>query len=331
MKISDAMIDKQLRRTGVWIRRLMSSHDERRLRRTAKLVDAVAPLARIGVSRTMRVRQVGIERGDGTRLRMLIYSPREPAPAATGVLWLHGGGYFLGRPEQDVSVYRRMVVKTGCVILAPDYRRSVDRPYPAALDDCYTALIWMRDNAFRLGIRPDQLVVAGESAGGGLTAALTLLARDRGEVNIAFQMPIYPMIDDRVCTASSCDNDAPMLDTVTLVTAWKLYLRDLYGTQRVPIYAAPARAIDLRGLPPTFTYVGELEPFLDETVAYVDRLRTCGVPVDFEVYPGCWHGFDRLVPRAEVSRRALRSRERWFRHAAATYVAPQPAMDRDRV
>ncbi|WP_218025196.1 alpha/beta hydrolase [Nocardia jejuensis] len=323
-------MDQQLRRTGGWIRRLMSSPDERRLRRIASLVDAVVPLARLGVSRTMRVRRFRIERGDGTRLRILVYSPRQPVSDATGVLWLHGGGYFLGRPEQDVAVYRRMVRETGCVILAPDYRRSVDEPYPAALDDCYTALIWMRDNASGLGLRLDQLVVAGESAGGGLTAALTLLARDRGEVNIAFQMPIYPMIDDRVCTASSRDNDAPLLDTATLVAAWKMYLRDLHGTQRVPIYAAPARAVDLRGLPPTFTYVGELEPFRDETLAYVDGLRACGVPVDFEIYPGCWHGFDRLVPRAEVSRRALRSRERWFRHAAATYFAPQPDQDRNR-
>ncbi|MFF2554801.1 alpha/beta hydrolase [Nocardia sp. NPDC058058] len=324
MKISDAMIDRQLRRTGMLIRRFSAPPTERRLRRLTRLVDTVVPLARIGVSRTMRVREVGIDRADGTRLRVLIYSPRTLAANATGVLWLHGGGYFLGRPEQDVAVYRQMVRNTGCVIIAPDYRRSVEEPYPAALDDGYTALIWLRDNAIRLGINPDQLAIAGESAGGGLTAALTLLARDRAEVNIAFQMPIYPMIDDRVCTESARDSDAPLLDTATLIGAWQLYLRDLHGTQGVPIYAAPARATDLRGLPPTFTYVGDLEPFRDETIAYVDGLRACGVPVDFEIYPGCWHGFDRLVPRARVSRQAMSSRERWLRHAIATYFAAQP-------
>lgn len=329
MKVSGAMIDPQLRGPGVWIRRVMSAHSERRLRMLSKVVGVVAPLARIGASRTMRVEEMRVDRGDGTTLRVLVYGPLTPGEATTGVLWLHGGGYFLGKPEQDVAVYRRMIADTGCVIVAPDYRLSVDQPYPAALDDGYAALLWLRDNVIRLGVREDQLVVAGESAGGGLTAALTLLARDRGEVNVAFQMPIYPMLDDRVSTASARDNDAPLLDTVTLISAWRLYLRELQGGSDVPVYAAPSRAVDLRGLPPTFTYVGELEPFRDETAAYAEALRKVGVPVEFEVYPGCWHGFDRLVPRAQVSRRAMRSRTRWFRDAAATYFAPQPGSRRD--
>ncbi|MEV5832001.1 alpha/beta hydrolase [Nocardia sp. NPDC052112] len=330
MKISDAMMDRQLRGAGVWMRRMLSEHGECRLRAASRLVDVLLWIVRIRRPKTMRVREFGIERADGTRLRVMVYAPLEPARGATGLLWLHGGGYFLGRPEQDVPIYRRLMAGTGCVVVAPDYRLSVDHPYPAALEDCYAALIWLCDNANRLGIRDDQIAVAGESAGGGLTAALTLLARDRGEVNIAFQMPIYPMIDDRVCTESALDNDAPLLDAVTLVSAWKLYLRSLYGTQQVPAYAAPARSTDLRGLPPTFTYVGDLEPFRDETIAYVDRLRSSGVSVDFDIYPGCWHGFDRIVPAAEVSRRAMRSRERWLRHAADTYFAAQPEMDRDR-
>ncbi|MGV9837689.1 alpha/beta hydrolase [Nocardia niigatensis] len=329
MHITDAMIDGQLRATGVWMRRMGSRHSQRWLRVVAALVDGLLWLARARRPKTLRVEQFGIDRGDGTRLRVVVYSPLAPTTAAGGLMWLHGGGFFLGRPEQDLRIYRLLAERTGCVVVAPDYRLSARHPYPAALDDCYTALIWMRDNAIRLGIREDQLAVAGESAGGGLTAALTLLARDRGEVNIAFQMPIYPMIDDRQTTESARDNDAPLLDSVTLASAWQLYLRDLYGTQRVPVYAAPARADDLRGLPPTFTYVGGIEPFRDETSAYVDALRSCGVPVDFEVYPGCWHGFDRLVPRAEVSRRAFRSRERWLRHALDAYFAAQPGADRD--
>ncbi|WP_218024858.1 alpha/beta hydrolase [Nocardia pseudovaccinii] len=296
----------------------------------SRLVDVLMWIAQFRQPTTMRVREFGIKRTDGTRLRVKVYSPLAPTDVGTGLLWLHGGGYFLGRPDQDVPIYRRLIAATGCVVVAPDYRLSVDHPYPAALEDCYDALIWLRDNANRLGIRDDQIAVAGESAGGGLTAALTLLARDRGEVNIAFQMPIYPMIDDRVCTRSARDSDAPLVDTVTLIAAWKLYLGELYWTQRVPPYAAAARSTDLRGLPPTFTYVGDLEPFRDETVAYVDRLRSCGVPVDFQIYPGCWHGFDRLVPGADVSRAAMRSRERWLRHAVDTYFAAQPELDRDR-
>ncbi|MTE14351.1 alpha/beta hydrolase fold domain-containing protein [Nocardia aurantiaca] len=117
------------------------------------------------------------------------------------------------------------------------------------------------------------IAVAGESAGGGLTTALTLLARDRGEVNIAFPMPIYPMIDDRMATESARDNDAAVGDTTTLISAWE-HLGDRHGTDRVPPYAAPARATDLRGLPPTFTHVGDLEPFRDERSLGFERLRS---------------------------------------------------------
>ncbi|GAB2443322.1 alpha/beta hydrolase [Nocardia tengchongensis] len=330
MNVSGDMIDSQLRRPGLWIRRLLSGHSEKRLRAGSRILDLAMRVPARRRPKSLRINEFRVHRGDGTSLRLMTYSPVEPTAAAPGLLWLHGGGYAIGRPEQDVAVYRRLVARTGCVIVAPDYRLSTDRPYPAALDDGYLALLWLRDNAIRLGIRDDQLAVAGESAGGGLTAALTLVARDRGQVNIAFQMPIYPMIDDRIATDSARDNDAPLLDTTSLISAWKLYLGDRYGTDRVPAYAAPARASDLRGLPPAFTYVGDLEPFRDETIQYVERLRSSGVPVEFEIYPGCWHGFDRIVPTAEVSRRAARSRERWLQHAIRTYYAPQPGAGTER-
>ncbi|MGX1810595.1 alpha/beta hydrolase [Nocardia sp. NPDC055321] len=324
MRITADMIDPQLRRTGLVLRRFGSRIGDARLRRGSLALGRVTAVAYRRRPRTMRVREFHIPRADGSRLRVMVYSPLTPARDATGLLWFHGGGYALGSPEQDAAFYRRMITATGCVIVAPAYRLSTALPYPAALDDAYDALIWLRDNAARLGVRDDQIAVGGESAGGGLTAALTLLARDRGEVNVAFQLPIYPMLDDRVTTPSAVNNDAPLLDSTTLRSAWRLYLGRGHLRDDVPIYAAPARATDLRGLPPTFTYVGDLEPFLDETAAYVNKLRDAGVPVDFEIYPGCWHGFDRIVPTAEVSRRALRSRERWFRHAVASYFAPQP-------
>lgn len=329
--VSGDMMDSQLRLPGLWLRGLGSRVTERRLRMLIRIVDLLVGLSARRPPQGLRVNRFHIERADGTRLRVLTYSPEVPQGPAPGLLWLHGGGYVLGRPEQDAAVYRRLVTRTGCVVVAPAYRLSVEQPYPAAFDDCYTALIWLRDNATALGVRDDQIAVAGESAGGGLTAALTLAARDRGEVNIAFQMPIYPMIDDRIETDSARDNDAPLLNTTALTAAWKLYLGDRYGTDRIPAYAAAARATDLRGLPPAFTYVGDLEPFRDETIAYVNRLRACGVPVEFEIYPGCWHGFDRIVPAADISRRAARSRERWLEHALHTYFAPQPGTDADRV
>jgi acetyl esterase/lipase len=161
----------------------------------------------------------------------------------------------------------------------------------------------MKDAAEGQRILPDGVITGGESAGGGLTAALSLLARDRGEVAIDFQMPLYPMIDDRD-TDSSRDNDAPVWDSTANRSAWRLYLGALAGEENVPAYAAPARAMDYRGLPPTFTFVGDLEPFHDETLAYVSRLEDAGVPVEFQVYRGAFHAFDGMAPKAEISRSA---------------------------
>ncbi|WNB84814.1 alpha/beta hydrolase [Cellulomonas sp. ATA003] len=241
------------------------------------------------------------------------------------VLWIHGGGYAIGTPEQSRATAERLVAASGCVVVLPDYRLSTEAPYPAALDDCEDALRWLRDSAAGLGVADDQLMVGGESAGGGLAAALTLLARDRGEVAIAFAMPLYPMIDDRP-TGSSRDNGAPVWNTATNEGAWDLYLGALRGGD-VPTYAAPARAEDLRGLPPTLTFVGDAEPFHDEVVDYVRRLRDADVPVTSTVYPGAFHGFDLVAPWAPVSRQARAFLLDGFRHAVATLRAPQPAGD----
>jgi acetyl esterase/lipase len=264
-------------------------------------------------------------RRDGSPLRLLVVRPAVPRDGVPGVLWIHCGGYAIGSPEHSLSTARRLVAATNCVVVLPDYRLSVDAPYPAALDDCYDALRWLRDHAGELGVADDQLVVGGESAGGGLTAAVSLLARDRGEVAVAFQVPLYPMIDDRL-TASSTDNVTPVWNTATNNAAWDLYLGDLRGGD-VPAYAAPARATDLAGLPPTLTFVGDIEPFHDEDTHYVERLRAAGVPVSSRVYPGAFHGFDRVVPFAPVSRQARAFLLDGFRTFAGTYRARQP--DRD--
>ncbi|WP_024804419.1 alpha/beta hydrolase [Nocardia sp. BMG51109] len=323
MKVGPEMMDPQLRRRGQ-MGRLLSGRSEAALRRGHRLLRLIRPAMSLRKPGDLRVRQEFVERGDGTRLRLLVYGPREHRSGVAGLLWLHSGGYAFGCPEQDVATYRRLIARSGAIVVAPDYRLSPEAPYPAALEDCYLALKWLRDNATQLGVRTDQLAVGGESGGGGLTAALTLYARDRGEVSIAFQMPIYPMIDDRAITESARDNDAPVWDSVTNASAWRLYLGSRHGTGDVPAYAAPARATEFAGLPPAFTYVGDLEPFRDETIAYVENLRSAGVPVEFEIYPGCWHGFDQVAPKAEVSVRARRARDAWFARAVREYFAAQP-------
>jgi acetyl esterase/lipase len=241
----------------------------------------------------------------GVRVRVRTYQPpaRPGRSRLPGVLFLHGGGYAIGSPEQFGSVYPMLMGTRDCVVVAPDYRKSLEAPYPAAVHDCYGALLWLKEHAAELGVRADQLFVMGMSAGGGLTAAVSLMARDRGDVRIAHQLPLYPMIDHRMVTESSRDNDAPVWGSRHNRIAWDLYLGGRAGDD-VPKYASPALETDLAGLPPTTTFVGELDPFLDETVAYVEGLRAAGVPVELRRYPGCYHGFDAIRPGAKVSREA---------------------------
>jgi acetyl esterase/lipase len=243
--------------------------------------------------------------GDTSSIRTRIYRPLESQGPLPVVLYLHGGGYFMGAPENFTPVIKQMIDTRPCVVVAPDYRKSFDAPYPAGLDDCYDALVWIKNNAASLGVRADQIMVGGHSAGGGLTAALTLLARDKGEVKIAYQMPVYPMIDDRQTSESARDNNAPLWNSATNKMGWELYLAGLTAKgEPIPAYAAPSRATDYAGLPPTVTFVGDLEPFRDETIAYVENLKKAGVPVEFKLFKGAFHGFDLLGAKSRIGKEA---------------------------
>ena len=217
-------------------------------------------------------------------IRLLILRPQDKGPEKpTGVLWVHGGGYQSGSAK-DIFATRALslTVKYGAILVAPEYRLSKKHPYPAALHDCYSALLYMKEHADDIGFRPDQIMVGGESAGGGMAAALCMLAHDRKEVNIAFQMPLYPMLDDRD-TPSSKDNHAPNWNTKRNRKAWKRYLREAYGTELVSCYAAPARRTDYSGLPPCYTFVGDIEPFYCETEDYVRHLQEAGIEAELDV------------------------------------------------
>ena len=245
--------------------------------------------------------------------------PSEPVP---GVVFLHGGGYALGTPEQNGPLYETLIGLRSCVVVAPDYRKSLDAPYPAAVNDCYATLRWLKDNAAELGVRDDQLIVMGQSAGGGLAAAVTLMARDRGEVRVAVQLPLYPMIDDRNATDSARDNDAPVWSEKHNRLGWRLYLGGLAGDE-VPKYAAPARETDYAHLPATATFVGDLDPFRDETIQYVENLRAAGVDVEFRLFERCYHGFDGIRPDSKVGREANAFVAEQFAAAVDSRFAPQ--------
>ena len=196
----------------------------------------------------VHVRKIRIPTPHGS-IPALVLSPLTAPADATGVLWIHGGGYISGMKEMvHMSRAVDLVKKFGAVVLSPGYRLAPLSPYPAALDDCYAALIYLKENAAALGVRSDQLMVGGESAGGGLCAAVCIRARDSGEVSVAFQMPLYPMLDDRD-TESSRDNHGRVWNTRRNHLAWRLYLRGTDRAQLTP-YGAPARLEDLSGLPP---------------------------------------------------------------------------------
>lgn len=320
--ITADMINPELRIIGSIIRAIVPSFNETLFRISNFVLDNLGIGLNL-VDKSINFEQIFIERDDGSQLRLCVYSPKEKKENIPGLLWIHGGGYAIGIPEQDASFIEAFVLESGCVVVAPDYTNSTDAPYPAALNDCYDALLWLQANGEQYGMRSDQIFVGGDSAGGGLTAAITLLARDRGEVSIAFQMPLYPMLDDRMITESSKNNDAPIWNTKSNINAWKLYLGDDYGTDNVSKYASPARETDYSDLPPTLTYVGTIEPFTDETVEYVENLRAAGVAVKFKMFDGCFHGFD-LFTFTDIAQEARDFLIDGFMYAVENYTAEQP-------
>lgn len=321
MIVKQSMIDKELRATGTFIKLINNTFTENRFIFFNKLTRKFKHKM---IDSAIGTEIKWIDRPDGTKLRLCIFRPLVPKADVPGILWLHGGGYGLGVPELSIAMFKSLIEASDCVVVAPDYRLSVEAPYPAALEDSYLALLWMKEHIETLGIRENQLMVGGESAGGGLTAALTLYARDRGDVAIAFQMPLYPMIDDRMDTVSAVNNNAPVWNSKSNYNSWSLYLGELFKTNNVPYYAAPARALDYTYLPPTVTFVGELEPFRDETIAYVKKLKEAGCKVDFKIYEGCYHGFDIVCPKAKVSREAKEFLMQAFKYAVDHYFANQP-------
>lgn len=241
----------------------------------------------------------------GPDIRMRIYKPLNSTEKLPGMLYIHGGGYITGSPDSFLNLTKRFLIAEPCVMVAPDYRRALEFPYPAAFDDCYDTLLWMKENAEMLGVIPNKFIVAGHSAGGGLAAAVTLKATDTQEVKIAFQMPIYPMIDDRQNTPSASNNNAPVWNSIANKYAWEHYLKGLNEKKvEIPPYAAAARATDYSKLPPTITFVGEMEPFRDETIEYIENLKKAGVPTEFRIFKGCFHAFEVLVPEATISKEA---------------------------
>ena len=233
---------------------------------------------------------------------VIVYLPqgaKQPLPA---LLWIHGGGYVIGSAAEDDASVRALVDQIGCAAVSVDYRLAPETVAPGSVEDCYAALKWLHANAAELGVDPNRIAIGGASAGGGMAAALGLLTRDRGEIPLVFQLLIYPMLDDRtVTTADPHPYTGEFLWThAANHFGWAALLGHEPGAEGVSPYAAPARAADLAGLPPTFISVGALDLFLEEDMEYARRLMRGAVPTELHIYPGAYHGFN-LMPTARVS------------------------------
>jgi acetyl esterase/lipase len=249
-------------------------------------------------------------------VRVRVYRPDDQASELPALYWIHGGGYVMGDIEQDDRLMKQTVKRIGCVAASVDYRLAPENPFPAPVEDCYAGLKWLSGHAHELGIEPSRIAIGGASGGGGLAAGLALLTRDRGEVQVAFQLLIYPMIDDRnVTPASYAITDPRMWNRESNRLGWKAYLGRDGGGADVSPYAAAARAGDLTNLPPAYIPVGALDLFVDENIEYAQRLIQAGVPTELHVYPGAFHGFDLFAPSATVSKQFKSDRDGALRRA----------------
>lgn len=239
-------------------------------------------------------------------LRVRVYRPADASGVLPGLYVIHGGGMIMGDVDGEDPVATTFCDELQAVVVSVEYRLAPEHPYPAGPEDCYAGLVWTAAHAADLGLDPGRLAVYGGSAGGGLALAVALMARDRGGPDLCFVMAPYPMVDDRNETPSSREvTDVGAWDRSTNVEAWGWYL----GGREADAYAAPTRAEDLSGLPPTYIDVGTVDLFLDEDVELAQRFLQAGVPTELHVLPGSYHASEKRAPEAALSRRiwALRT------------------------
>jgi len=258
-------------------------------------------------------RHVAHENGDPEVL-VSVFRRRDHVAGGPGLLYAHGGGMVIGDRFRGIDRILEWVRAFDAVAISVEYRLAPEHPYPAALHDCFAALSWAAEHASELGFDARRLVVAGISAGGGLAAGITLLARDRGGPALAGQVLMCPMIDDRDRSVSSQQmQGVGVWDRAANRTGWRALLGARVGSQRVPIYAAPARATDLAGLPPTYIDCGSAEVFRDEAVAYATAIWAAGGSAELHVWAGAFHGFEGLAPKAAVSIASRNTRTEFLR------------------
>jgi acetyl esterase/lipase len=276
------------------------------------------PIDTLLEGRAVDRREVTVPGPDGAQIPLSILSPAgaDRSAAAPCVYWIHGGGMIMGDRFSQIDIPLDWLDLLGAVVISVDYRLAPEVTGTTLVEDCYHGLLWVAEHADELGIDPARIIVAGASAGGGLAAGVTLMARDRGTPAIAAQVLICPMLDHRNITTSSrqYSGDPGVWTREMNEFGWRSVLGDLAG-QDVPGYVSPAVADDLSGLPATYVDAGSAEVFRDEDVDYATRIWAAGGQAELHIWAGGFHGFDALYPQARVSAAARRTRNDWLTRA----------------
>jgi acetyl esterase/lipase len=245
-----------------------------------------------------------------------------PGSSRPGILHTHGGGFVLGSPRFDLRTLQETAAALDCAIVSVDYRLAPGTPYTGSIADNYAGLTWLHGHDEELGVDRKRIAVMGESAGGGHAALLAIAARDRGEIPLAFQLLVYPMLDDRTGSTRQVASHIGTLGWTAEANrfGWRSFLGQEPGGPSVPAAAVPARAADLRGLPPAFIGVGGIDLFVDEDIEYARRLNDAGVATELLVVPGAFHGFDGMAADTTPAKAFNAAKRAALRRALAASV-----------
>ncbi|MET7773424.1 alpha/beta hydrolase [Nocardia sp. NPDC005366] len=250
----------------------------------------------------------------GEQISLMVCRPTGIQAPSAAIYYIHGGGMIIGSNRMISDDMLDWATEFDATLISVDYRLAPETPHPGPMEDCYAGLVWVADHAGELGIDPARIVIAGESAGGGLAAATALLARDRQGPAIAAQVLMCPMLDDRNDTPSAIQSEGRgVWHRHANETGWSALLGAARGGPDVSPYAAPARATDLSGLPPALIDVGSAETFRDEAVTYASNIWRAGGQAELHVFAGGFHRYDGLAPQTTVSRDTKDVRVRWLR------------------
>ncbi len=290
------MINKEIKKQGLAFKRLIPYWKKS----TFKKMNAIQ---RIGLGKTkqaVNLKEFYLDNQNNTRV--CVYGTKHFDDITPVVIYFHGGGYAMGCPEIADSFYAMLIEELGVKVISPDYTLSLEKPFPSGFNDCYDTLVWVTENSELLNIDLNKVIIAGDSAGGGLCCAVSIKARNQ-KIKVKAQVPLYPMIDSETSYPSAKDNEEPVWNTLSSINAWELYLD---GVEDVNCYASPSKLDNFENLPQALSFIGRLDPFLDEVKDYFDKMEKAGVKCELKVFEGCYHGFERLVPKAKISKEANR-------------------------